>query len=137
MATAYIQKAKAEHVRRMESSKRKTLDKFVELKSGEITRVDWRGLVTAHQEFVEKASEGIDDPTWIDMFRYLEAKERLCSDDQGFFPFNGIDLSPNAGGIKYHFTRKSDATAYIQAQFAKALYPVRIAKVVTERAVNK
>lgn len=126
----------AEHVRRMENSKRKTLDKFVQLEQGEVKSINWKSLVDAHQEFAEKASDGVEDEVWINILSYLEAKERLCNNNQGFFPFSGIDLSPNAGGVKYHFTRQSDATAYAQAQFAKALYPVKIAKIVTKEKVN-
>ena len=133
MATAYILKMQNEHVRRMENSKRKTLDKFVQLESGKVKLVHWKALVDAHQEFVEKASEGVEDSPWIDLLRYLEVKGTLCNNNQGFFPFSGVDLSPSDGGTKYHFTRQADATAYARAQFAKVLYPVQIARLITKK----
>lgn len=136
--TPYVQQMREAHVRTMETKGRKTLDKFLELepvkKGTRVKSVKWAEIVSAHHEFLSEASDGVDDDTHSDLLRYLDAKNILCTDDRGFFPFaDGIDVGPSVGGLKYHFARKEDAVAYTQAQFASTLYPVRVAEVVTGR----
>ena len=137
MPNSTIRKSIREHVQRMETQEKATLEKFVEFESGRVRAVKWKEIVITHNEFTQRSSEGVDDNNWINVLRYLEGKNVLCFEERGYFPFNGIDCGPNVGGIRYHFVNRSDAEAYARAEFEKARYPIQIAKIVSTKAINK
>jgi hypothetical protein len=127
MTTPFIEEQKRKHVEKMEGSEKKTLERFVQIESGRVKRVNWKKLIKANERFREP--KGITEETLEEIFYYLNIKNILCSEYSGFFPLgNGMDLGPSTGGIKYHFEFESDAKSYTEVKFAGAQYPVYIAR---------
>lgn len=116
-----------EYVEMMEQEQRKTLEKYAKQENGKIA-VNWVELVkTRHRQGGESCSG-----EWDDILYYLKLKGVLKSESEmdGFFLMGcGADLSPtDSASVKYHFSREEDAESYRQAEYARAKYPVRIAR---------
>jgi len=122
--TPFIRKSYAEHVRRMETQSKSVLEKYVQGEGGKI-KIDWVNLLRDHHNFIEGASDDVEDQTYSDMLRYLQIKGILTFEGcRGSFFVNGcgMNVNPRDGLIKYDFARKEDAEAFRKAEYGGVRY---------------
>jgi hypothetical protein len=85
--------------------------------------VDWVKLVEDNQRVESRLGHNEEDENYIEILRYLQAKDILTSEGRlgSYFVAGagGADLSPSIYGELLHFSRLRDAVSYGRAKFGK------------------
>ena len=123
-----IRRMHEEHLRRMEGKGRATLEKYIHGRGKEI-RIDWKSLIKDHNDFIDRASEGICDRTYADLLYYLQIKGVLTWEGKSgsyFISGCGMKLNPSDNAVNYEFTRKEDAEQFKKWKYGGAMYSTQV-----------
>ena len=134
MTTSFLEEQRKKDIETMEGPERGTLEKFVKLdENNNITSIDWEKLILYHENFIDRASEGVDDEVWLDMIRYLERKGKLSYTlrGEGFYLNDGMmNRGPRGMAGRYNFTAIEDARKFRDFAYRNLSESIRILQAV-------